>query len=148
MLVNAVNCVGVMGKGVALEFKTRFPRYFDAYRAACTAGHVRTGKVWSYVPAGSTVGILSVATKDDWRRPSRIEWVKEGVTHLAEAIQKLQPRVVAMPALGCGQGGLDWSIVRPLIIDALDGAGPSKILLYQPSVSPARVLQQAFRTRY
>lgn len=131
VLVNAVNCVGVMGKGIALEFKQRFPVNYQAYRSACTGNIVRLGSM--YVTHGSPT-IVNFPTKRHWRDPSKIEWIEAGLIDLRRILDaQAQGLVVAMPALGCQNGGLDWEIVRPLIVDALSSTS-HQILLYGPGV--------------
>lgn len=119
ILVNTVNCVGVMGKGIALEFKRRFPEYYADYRKACNEGLVKPGvcRLWIYKPI-----IISFPTKDHWRNPSKIEWIESGLKSLIQRIATVQDnpflkdaKVVAIPALGCANGGLDWVEVKPLI---------------------------------
>ena len=116
-IVNAVNCVGVMGKGIALQFKRRWPTNFTEYASACKAGAVRPGKMLVHHLVGRLLPryIVNFPTKAHWREPSRIEFVRDGLGDLVAQIQNLQIRTIAIPALGCGNGGLDWSDIRPLI---------------------------------
>ena len=114
-LVNPVNCVGVMGAGLAREFKNRFPQMFEAYKADCDAGLLTTGVVRPYW--GMEKNIICVATKDDWREPSRLGWVDLCLVGLANMAPIWGS--IALPQLGCGHGGLRWPDVRPLVEDRL-----------------------------
>ncbi len=118
-LVNPVNTKGVMGKGLALQFKKAFPENFAEYERACRAGEVTTGRVHVVPRLASPRYIINFPTKNHWRQPSKLDYVREGMKDLLEHIQRLGIRSVAMPPLGCGNGGLDWRVVRPVIIDAL-----------------------------
>ena len=122
VLVNPVNCVGVMGRGLALQFRQRYPLVFRAYRQACRAGELRPGRVL-FLPTGSARprAIAHFPTKRHWRDPSRIEDIDAGLRHLATAIRRLGTPSIAIPPLGCGLGGLDWHTVRPLIATRLHG---------------------------
>ena len=122
VLVNPVNCVGVMGRGLAAQFKRRYPAVFRAYREACRAGELRPGRVL-LLPAGSArpCAIAHFPTKRHWRDPSRVEDIDAGLRHLATTIRRLRVPSIAVPPLGCGLGGLDWHTVRPLIAARLHG---------------------------
>ena len=113
-LVNTVNCVGVMGKGVAAEFKKRFPSMYEDYRIRCDRGLVHLGQPYLYRDLSGTV-IVNFPTKDHWRSPSRLSDIERGLEYLAEHVEEWGLSSVAMPPLGCGNGGLDWSEVGPLI---------------------------------
>lgn len=119
-LVNTVNCVGVMGKGLALSFKRRFPEMFQQYRMASHNNEVRIGRVhlWRN-PAGRPRLVLNFPTKMHWRDPSQLEWVAAGLFDLARVIRAEQLKSIAIPPLGCGLGGLQWPTVRRLINDVL-----------------------------
>lgn len=127
-LVNAVNCVGVMGKGLALQFKQRFPEYFAAYAEACAAGEVRLGRVHV---ARLERCFISFPTKRHFRSRSRLPDVRAGLDDLARVIGELGMRSVAVPALGCGLGGLDWGEVEPLIEEKLGTLG-ARVVVYPP----------------
>ena len=133
-VVNAVNTVGIMGKGIALMFKDRFPANFEAYVRACAAGEVRVGIM--YVTENKELfgprWIINFPTKTHWRVKTRIEWVEEGLKDLIRTIVEKDIRSIAIPALGCGNGGLDWREVRPLIVSALQDVEGVKAVVYQP----------------
>ena len=132
-LVNAVNTVGVMGKGLALAFKVAYPANFRAYAAACRTGEVRTGRVFVTEPPGpGPRWIVNFPTKQNWRDPSRLEWIAEGLDDLRAAIIERGMRSVAVPALGCGLGGLGWDVVRPLIERALSPLDGVNVRVFAP----------------
>lgn len=120
-LVNTVNTVGVMGKGLALQFKRAFPDVFKAYRSACQRGEVQPGRVLPIRLEDSERWILNFPTKRHWREPSRLEDVNAGLIDLARLLTELKIDSVAIPPLGCGNGGLDWTVVKPLIVEHLAG---------------------------
>ncbi|WP_160147019.1 type II toxin-antitoxin system antitoxin DNA ADP-ribosyl glycohydrolase DarG [Thermomonospora echinospora] len=129
-LVNTVNTVGVMGKGLALQFKRAFPANFDAYAQACKDGRVRPGRIFA-TPFADDRWILNFPTKRHWRQPSRLEDIRSGLDALARTVVELNLTSVALPPLGCGNGGLDWEVVRRLIIERLGGLD-AEIRLYGP----------------
>ncbi len=138
-LVNTVNCVGVMGKGIALQFKQAFPENFTAYADACKAGEVKLGRVF-VVPLDRMAGprfILNFPTKDHWRQRSRLADIRAGLESLIEEIRRREIRSVAIPPLGCGNGGLLWEDVRPLIEEAFQQLPDVEVQLYSPSGAPA-----------
>ncbi|MFN0135198.1 MAG: macro domain-containing protein [Phycisphaerae bacterium] len=117
-LVNTVNCVGVMGKGVALEFRRRFPEMFEEYARICAAGQLRPGQILPY--RKSSPWVLNFAVKGDWKFPSRLEWVEKCLTSFAANYRSLGVKSVAMPWLGAMNGGLDWPTVHRMIRASLD----------------------------
>lgn len=133
-LVNAVNTVGAMGKGIALAFKQIYPTNFAEYEASCRAQQVRTGCMFvtqNRVPHGPR-WIINFPTKRHWRQPSRLEWIEEGLADLRRVIRDRQIRSIAIPPLGCGLGGLDWNQVRPAIAAALDELADVDVRVYEP----------------
>ena len=133
-LVNAVNTVGVMGKGLALQFKQAFPENYRAYAAACKRSEVRPGEMFvteTHTPAGRRV-IINFPTKRDWRAKSKVEDIEAGLDALVREIQARNIRSIALPALGCGLGGLEWEAVRPLIEDAFVKLPDIRVLVYLP----------------
>jgi len=131
-LVNAVNTVGVMGKDIALMFKERFPENFKAYASACRAGEVRTGTMF-VTGTGSEAPrwIINFPTKEDWRHPSKLEWVYDGLVALKETIREKNIKSIAIPALGCGNGGLEWTSVRPLIEGAFGDLDNVEVVVFE-----------------
>lgn len=132
-LVNAVNTVGVMGKGIALAFKNRFPANTQAYAAACQRGEVVTGRMFvTETPALlGPCWIVNFPTKQHWRDPSRLEWVQSGLKDLRRFLLAQGVQSVALPALGAGLGGLSWPAVRAEIAAALADL-PVDVRVYQP----------------
>ena len=113
-LVNTVNEVGVMGKGIALLFREAFPQSAEIYEKAAKAGDVRVGHVL-VTPGESLLGprwIIHFPTKKHWRSPSELAWVREGLKDLVRIIRREGIRTIALPPLGCGNGGLQWPLVR------------------------------------
>ena len=137
-LVNTVNCVGIMGKGLALQFKQAFPQMYEAYRAACAAGEVQPGRMHLYETGASTPPryIINFPTKRHWRAPSRMEDIDAGLVDLVQQVARLGLRSVAIPPLGSGNGGLDWSQVRPRIVAAFTALPDVEVLLYEPRAEP------------
>lgn len=112
-LVNPVNCVGVMGKGLALAFKQRFPKMYLDYQMRCRVGQVKLGI--PYLFEESEVGILNFPTKGDWRTGSRLEDIVQGLEYLWAHYREWDITELAVPALGCGEGGLAWASVGPVL---------------------------------
>jgi O-acetyl-ADP-ribose deacetylase (regulator of RNase III) len=137
-LVNTVNTEGVMGKGIALQFKKKFPEMYEAYRRACEAGEVEPGRmhVFERKDMLNPRFIINFPTKRHWRSPARMEDLESGLRALVSEIKKRNIRSVAVPPLGCGNGGLDWSIVRPTIERALSELKDVRILLFPPAGAP------------
>src|SRR3990172_6678858 len=137
-LVNTVNCVGFMGKGIALQFKQAWPENFDAYAKACKAGEVRPGRmfIWETGRMINPKFIINFPTKRDWRGKSRIEDIKSGLRALIVDVRRLGIRTIAVPPLGCGNGGLDWRAVRPLIEAAFTEVPSVEVFLYSPDGAP------------
>lgn len=134
-VVNTVNTVGVMGKGVALAFKETYPANFDAYAAACKAGKVKIGRMFVTENAAlhGPRWIVNFPTKQHWRHPSKLEWIRNGLIDLRRVVQECGIRSIALPPLGCGNGGLAWADVRPLIEQALGDLPDVEVMLYEPT---------------
>jgi O-acetyl-ADP-ribose deacetylase (regulator of RNase III) len=133
-LVNTVNLVGVMGKGIALQFKQAFPHNYEVYRRACREGELGIGKILAVYDRNLLLGdklILNVPTKTDWRLPSQYDYVNRGLTALRKYLLANRILSLAVPALGCGNGGLDWGVIRPMIEQQLAGLDCA-IFVYEP----------------
>jgi O-acetyl-ADP-ribose deacetylase (regulator of RNase III) len=137
-LVNPVNCVGVSGKGLALEFKKRFPTATDWYRKMAEDGLVDIGTSFHFygINHPTVTRVFFLPTKMHWREPSHLSYVEAGLDALAESVNSCDDpcagvRKIAIPALGCGLGGLDWEQVRPLIEQAAMQMKP-EVLIYGP----------------
>ena len=137
-IVNTVNCVGVMGKGIALQFKNKWPDNFTRYAAACKAGEIRLGRMFVY-DAGGLVKphyIINFPTKEHWRGASTLEFIREGLSDLIAQLRSLKIRSIAIPPLGCGNGGLNWRDVRPLIEHAFGSLPDVDVRLFEPKGTP------------
>lgn len=163
-LVNTVNTVGIMGKGIALMFKEHFPENFEAYARACERGDVRVGKM--FVTENKKLfgprWIINFPTKTHWRVRTKFEWIEAGLQDLANIIVEKGIRSIAIPPLGCGNGGLDWREVRPLIVHALETIEGVETTIYEPTpryqnvakrigvekLTPARALVAEMVRRY
>jgi O-acetyl-ADP-ribose deacetylase (regulator of RNase III) len=146
-LVNTVNTVGVAGKGIALQFRQAFPGNFRAYERAARRGDVVPGKmfVWETGQLAAPHYIINFPTKRHWRAQSRIQDIEAGLTDLVRVIQEFQIQTIAVPPLGCGNGGLDWNDVRPLITSRLREVD-AEVLLFPPTGAPDAD-QMPIRTR-
>jgi len=118
VIVNAVNCVGVMGRGIALVFKQRFPVMFYDYQVRCTKGEVKPGQPYLYEISPSR-WIMNFPTKQHWCNSSKLEWIILGLNMIVEQYKEWGIRSIAIPALGCGNGDLSWDIVLPLMVESL-----------------------------
>ncbi|MDB5153874.1 MAG: hypothetical protein JWR54_2625 [Mucilaginibacter sp.] len=117
-LVNTVNTVGVMGKGIALQFKQAFPHNFEVYKNACMNGQLTTGKILAVKDSDLLMGerlIINFPTKQHWKFSSKYEFVESGLIALGAYLKDNPVKSLAMPALGCGNGGLEWNEVKPMI---------------------------------
>jgi O-acetyl-ADP-ribose deacetylase (regulator of RNase III) len=136
-LVNTVNCVGVMGKGIALQFKRQYPSVYTAYEQACKRGEVRIGQMF-VVPTEQLTGprfVINFPTKKHWRAPSKLEYIEQGLVSLKEAIRRHGITSIAIPPLGSGSGGLDWAVVEPTIVRALENIDDVDIRIYAPTTA-------------
>lgn len=135
-LVNPVNCVGVMGKGLALQFKSAYPTNFSAYRQACSTGSLHPGTTLVHDLGVNAFPryLINVPTKRHWRDSSRIEDIRAGLAALIEAVRFYTIRSIAIPPLGCGLGGLAWDTVKPLIESACASIPNVNVLLYEPVI--------------
>lgn len=138
-LVNTVNTDGYMGKGIALQFKQAFPANFAAYQCACTHGEVQIGRMFVYETDAfyNPRYIINFPTKAHWRGKSRLSYVEQGLVALIDEVKRRSIKSIAVPPLGCGLGGLDWAVVRPLIEQAFAATPDIHVLLYAPTGTPA-----------
>ncbi len=137
-LVNTVNCVGVMGRGIATQFKKVFPENFRAYAEACKHGKVHPGRMFVFETGGLTHPrfIVNFPTKRHWRAHSRIENIEAGLADLARVVRERGIRSIAVPPLGSGLGGLNWHEVRPRIEAALRGFSDLDTVIFEPDGVP------------
>ena len=143
-IVNTVNCVGIMGRGIALQFKKAFPANFRAYALACDEGEVQPGRMFVYDTGAFTNPryIINFPTKRHWKGKSRIEDIDSGLIALAQEVRERGIKSIAIPPLGAGLGGLDWNDVRPRIEAALRDVPDLDVLIYQPNGAPEVVKAQ------
>lgn len=137
-LVNTVNCVGAMGRGIALQFKKTFPENFKAYENACQRKDVQPGRMFVFETGELTNPryIINFPTKRHWRGASRMEDIESGLSALVEEIRKRTIQSVAIPPLGSGLGGLDWEQVRPRMDMVLRALEDIQIIIYEPRGAP------------
>jgi O-acetyl-ADP-ribose deacetylase (regulator of RNase III) len=137
-VVNTVNCVGVMGRGIALQFKKAYPENFDTYEDACERGLVRPGRMLVFETGrlANPRYIINFPTKRHWKGKSKIEDIASGLAALVEEVRAREIRSIAIPPLGCGLGGLDWNDVRPMIEKAFRGHTETDVRIYQPAGAP------------
>lgn len=147
-LVNTVNTVGVMGKGIALHFKEAFPSNFSVYAGACKRGELVPGKMLVVKDSNLALGeriIINFPTKVHWRNPSRYEYIEEGLKDLVRVIREYGITSIAIPPLGCGNGGLDWAVVKEMIEKALAPLKDIDITVYEPSAEISALLAKQSR---
>jgi len=140
-LVNTVNCVGVMGKGLALQFKEKYPHIMTPYKIACNKGKLKNGgDLWmfsmkDYIPFDFIITnyprILCFATKENWRNSSKLEWIERGLQNFIEKNKEWNIKTIAFPKLGCTNGGLKWKDVKPLMIKYLENLEDIYIEIYE-----------------
>ncbi|HEX8632050.1 MAG TPA: macro domain-containing protein [Catenuloplanes sp.] len=138
-LVNTVNTVGIMGKGIALQFKRAYPANYRAYRSACARGDVQLGRMFVFDTGlvGPRRYIINFPTKQHWRNPSRVHDIQAGLDDLVDVVAQHGITSIAIPALGCGNGGLAWSDVRPAIEQACARMVAVRAIIFAPEGAPA-----------
>jgi len=137
-IVNTVNCVGIMGRGIALQFKKAFPANFKSYAAACKREEVQPGQMFVFDTGGLTNPrfIINFPTKRHWRGKSRIEDIESGLSALTNAIKERGIQSIAIPPLGSGLGGLNWAQVRSKIEEALNELQDVRVIIFEPKGAP------------
>lgn len=130
VLVNTINCVGVMGKGIAQAFKEKYPKMFEEYKDMCSKKLIVTDKNYPYYENGK-IKILNFPTKQHWRSPSKLDDIIKGLDWFVEHYEKLNITSIAFPPLGCGNGGFDWETVGPIMYKKLYKL-PIDIEIYAP----------------
>lgn len=138
-IVNTVNCVGVMGKGIALQFKMKYPENYKIYKKTCDQGRMMVGKVLFFEQntTSNPRYIVNFPTKRHWKGKSTIQDISKGLDSLISEVKRLEIKSIAIPALGSGLGGLDWLQVKSIIIDAFSQLPDVDVLLYEPHYSPS-----------
>lgn len=147
-LVNTVNTVGVMGKGIALRFKEMFPYNFSVYAGACKSGELAPGRILVVKDSNLALGerlVINFPTKVHWRQPSKYEYIEEGLKDLVRVIGEFGITSIAIPPLGCGNGGLDWTVVKEMINKALSPLAGVEISVYEPSAEVSALLAKQSR---
>ena len=117
-IVNPVNCIGVMGKGLALQIKNKYPLVFDKYKEICKRNMLKPGLL--HIVKTEQMTVLNFPTKKHWKDNSQIQWIEDGLAKFVESYQERGITSIAFPPLGCGNGGLDWQEVKPLMVKYLD----------------------------
>lgn len=154
VLVNTVNCVGVMGAGVAATFKHKFPEMYKDYVGRCRRKELKPGSpyLWQYSSMfddGKHELIINFPTKDNWRDPSEYKYIEEGLVRMRSILKNMENRTIVMPALGCGHGGLDWTRVQLMIVNSLQGL-PINVIVTIPKNSQTAITlsekEKAFMT--
>lgn len=138
-LVNTVNCVGYMGRGIALQFKRVFPANFKVYETACKRNELEPGRmlVFETGQLGNPKYVINFPTKRHWRGKSKLADIEAGLVALVEEVRRRGINSVAIPPLGCGLGGLDWAEVRPRIVAAFESLPEVRVMLFEPGAAPA-----------
>lgn len=146
-LVNTVNCVGIMGRGIALQFKTAFPVNFKAYAAACARAEVQPGKMFVFETGyvSNPKYIINFPTKRHWRGDSRIEDIESGLNALVTEIKTRRIKSVAIPPLGSGLGGLDWSQVRARIEATISELADVRVVVFEPRDTDDRRIKHSVK---
>jgi O-acetyl-ADP-ribose deacetylase (regulator of RNase III) len=144
-IINTVNTVGVMGKGVALQFKRRWPENFRAYESACKSNSVKVGEMFIFDNGALLLPkyIVNFPTKQHWRSDSRLEFIEAGLKDLVQQIRRLNIRSIAMPPLGCGNGGLAWEDVEPRIRNAFAELADVEVRLFAPNLQRRALAAEA-----
>lgn len=133
-LINTVNCEGFMGKGIAYQFKMKFPENNKSYIKACKSGELTVGKVHCFVEDGIT--IVNFPTKNKWRESSKLDYIETGMNYFIDLLPKLDVKKIAIPPLGCGNGGLLWTDVKKIIEDKIANiADKYNFIIFEPSTS-------------
>lgn len=135
--INTVNCVGVMGAGVAFAFKNKFPEMYSDYVTLCEKGKISPGNptVWkSFDSKGKEIEVINFPTKDHWRNKSKYEYIEKGLVWLSSYLNNKSGKIITLPALGCGHGGLDWIVVKQMIKESLSD-NKNEILVFSPQAS-------------
>ena len=142
-LVNTVNTVGVMGKGIALAFKRRYPAMFEDYRVRCDRGEVKLGEPYIYRSPNGPPWIINFPTKGHWRTPSKLSDIEHGLRYLVDHAHEWGIESLAVPPLGCGNGELEWRVVGPVIYEHLDQLD-IPVVMYAPFGTPLVQLETGF----
>ena len=146
-LVNTVNCVGVMGKGIALVHKLRYQKMYEDYKRHCKNKLIKTGSLWLYTKQENAPWILSFPTKYHWKYPSKIEWIEQGLQKFVDTYEKKGITSIAFPLLGTHNGGLDTSLVKKIMNEYL-GKCNIEIEIYDYDPNAPDDLFVSFKTKW
>jgi len=134
-IINTVNIIGVAGKGLALQFKNFFPECYEQYKIASQEGKVKIGLMHIAKPKNNPPHyVINFPTKEVWWNPSQIEYIETGLVDLVNKVKELNIKYISIPPLGCGLGGLDWKVVKPMVINAFSSLENITITLYEPRI--------------
>lgn len=132
-IINTVNTKGVMGKGLALLYRKKYPDMFTAYRRACLDNKVKTGSMHLWKVPNQDKWVINFPTKDHWRNPSQMEWIISGLQNLVEIVKEKGFTSIAIPPLGCGLGGLHWYLVKKEILKVCEESFTDlRVEIYEP----------------
>lgn len=146
-LVNTVNTVGVMGKGVALVYRLKYPDMFEEYKKVCASGELSIGRGWLYAPKNSPITVYNFPTKRDWKQPSSLRYIEDGLAHFLDSYKDLGLQSAAFPLLGTENGGLDKKVVLPLMEKVL-GRCDIPIEIYEYNSSVPEKLFESFTLKW
>ena len=141
-LVNTINCVGVMGKGIALEFKKRYPLMYKEYVILCKMNRVKPGVPYYYNDL-TGASVINFPTKDNWRSPSKLSYIIDGLDWFVSNYKELGITSIAFPPLGCGNGGLSWELIGPIMYNKLKDL-PIDITIYAPYGTNPEMLKEDY----
>jgi O-acetyl-ADP-ribose deacetylase (regulator of RNase III) len=132
-IINTVNTKGVMGKGLALLYRKKYPDMFTVYRRACLDNKVKTGSMHLWKVSNQDKWVVNFPTKDHWRQPSQMEWIISGLQNLVEVVKEKGFTSIAIPPLGCGLGGLHWYLVKKEILKVCEESFTDlRVEIYEP----------------
>lgn len=146
-LINTVNCVGVMGKGIALVYRLRYPHLFTEYQRKCQNHEIQVGNLWLYHGAANTPGVLNFPTKTHWKLPSKLEYIELGLQFFQQNYQALNITSVAFPLLGAHNGGLSPQVVRGVMEKYLTDCSLT-VEIYEHDATATDSLFEVFRNRW
>ena len=146
-LVNTINCVGIMGKGLAKEFKKHFPEMFEDYKKRCENNEIKPGHPYFWPNVSGGKSIINFPSKNHWRDNSQLEWIETGLKDFSDKHHIWDVKSVAFPALGCNNGGLDWDVVKPMMIFYLEKLGDIDIEIYPPSTKLTPIKKNSLKDK-
>lgn len=134
-IINTINCVGAMGAGLALGFKLKYPKNYERYRVLCREKKIKVGTLFVSkavsIATGKPFDIINFPTKIHWKDPSDLKYISLGLNVLCRYIKEHELKSIAIPKLGCKNGGLDWNVVKPVIVSFLEKLEDVEIIIYE-----------------